>query len=167
MVMLQDPSIKQMAEQIANDPAFAQMQQALQASVTGGAAPGEAAGAGTSRAAEAGSAPEIPGIDPEQYASAMSKVLQNQNFMEMAEKLGQQIMTVCAPLLCVIYLGDTRYLGPDQRDKSKIFIWGHFHTTSSNEKILLTSASLSFGVAGPWHGIHDADDARPHIPHQA
>ncbi|BDA42477.1 probable Ankyrin-3 at C-terminar half [Coccomyxa sp. Obi] len=91
--ILNDPSIKQMAEQIANDPAFAQMQQALQASVTGGAAPGEAAGAGTSRAAEAGSAPEIPGIDPEQYASAMSKVLQNQNFMEMAEKLGQQIMS--------------------------------------------------------------------------
>ena len=70
-----------MAEQIAQDPAFAQMSAALQASmVNGGAEPGQSASA--------------PPIDPDQYAQAMSSVLQNPQFMEMAEKLGQQIMTV-------------------------------------------------------------------------
>jgi hypothetical protein len=34
-----------------------------------------------------------PPIDPEQYAQAMSGVLQNPQFMQMAEQLGQQIMT--------------------------------------------------------------------------
>ena len=33
-------------------------------------------------------------MDAEKYAQAMSNVLQNQHFMEMAEKLGQQIMSV-------------------------------------------------------------------------
>ena len=78
---LQDPNIKNMAEQIAQDPAFAQMSAALQASmVNGGAEPGRSG--------------SVPPIDPDQYANAMSSVLQNPQFMEMAEKLGQQIMTV-------------------------------------------------------------------------
>lgn len=36
-------------------------------------------------------------LDPEQYAQAMSSVLGNPEFMQMAEKLGQQIMTVSIP----------------------------------------------------------------------
>ncbi|KAK9909352.1 hypothetical protein WJX75_000913 [Coccomyxa subellipsoidea] len=91
--VLNDPSIKQMAEQIAQDPAFAQMTAALQASMGGApGAPGEGAGARDAAAAEARQAADGPQIDPEQYASAMSSVLQNQQFMEMAEKLGQSIM---------------------------------------------------------------------------
>lgn len=79
---VQDPTIKTMAEQIAQDPAFAQMSAALQASMaSGGAEPARGPGA-------------VPPIDPDQYAQAMSSVLQNPQFMEMAEKLGQQIMTV-------------------------------------------------------------------------
>lgn len=70
-----------MAEQIAQDPAFAQMSAALQASMVNGGG-------------EAGQSASAPPIDPEQYAQAMSSVLQNPQFMEMAEKLGQQIMTV-------------------------------------------------------------------------
>ena len=82
---MQDPNIKHMAEQIAQDPAFAQMSAALQASmVNGGAEPGRSG--------------SVPPIDPDQYAQAMSSVLQNPQFMEMAEKLGQQIMTVRLPI---------------------------------------------------------------------
>ena len=98
---MQDPSIKQMAEQIAQDPAFAQMTAALQASVAGDEA-------GASGAEEKSAAvPSVPGgpaglptMDAEKYAQAMSNVLQNQHFMEMAEKLGQQIMSVCDPPQC-------------------------------------------------------------------
>ena len=91
-VLLQDPSIKQMAEQIAQDPAFAQMTAALQASVAGNEA-------GTSdvedkNAIDVPEGPALPAMDAEKYAQAMSNVLQNQHFMEMAEKLGQQIMSV-------------------------------------------------------------------------
>jgi hypothetical protein len=78
--VLNDPNIKQMAEQIAQDPAFAQMSAALQASMANGG-PGAAAGPGGA-----------PAVDPEQYAQAMAGVLGNPGFMEMAEKLGQQIM---------------------------------------------------------------------------
>ena len=82
-----------MAEQIAQDPAFAQMTAALQASVAG-----DEAGAPSvvERGAEApaGGPAGLPTMDAEKYAQAMSNVLQNQHFMEMAEKLGQQIMSV-------------------------------------------------------------------------
>ena len=71
--VLNDPSIRGMAEQIASDPAFAQMTQALQSSLVGGNA-------------------GAPGVDPSKYAEAMGSVLQNPNFMSMAERLGQQIM---------------------------------------------------------------------------
>ena len=70
-----------MAEQIAQDPAFAQMSAALQASMANGGA-------------EPGRSGATPPIDPDQYAQAMSGVLQNPQFMQMAEKLGQQIMSV-------------------------------------------------------------------------
>ena len=38
--------------------------------------------------------PGTPGFDNESYMKAMGGVLQNPQFMEMAEKLGQQIMSV-------------------------------------------------------------------------
>ncbi len=39
-------------------------------------------------------------LDPDAYAAAMTGVLQNPQFMQMAEQLGQQIMTVRAPACC-------------------------------------------------------------------
>lgn len=85
-VFEQDPNIKGMAEQIAQDPAFAQMSAALQASMGGTGESGLGAAAGANG---------VPQIDPDQYAQAMTSVLQNPQFMDMAEKLGQQIMQVC------------------------------------------------------------------------
>ena len=93
VVPLQDPSIKQMAEQIAQDPAFAQMTAALQASVAGDEA-GASGVDGKAGDVPAGGPGGLPTMDAEKYAQAMSNVLQNQHFMEMAEKLGQQIMSV-------------------------------------------------------------------------
>lgn len=44
--------------------------------------------------------PGMPGFDNEAYMKAMGGVLQNPQFMEMAEKLGQQIMSVrCLSML--------------------------------------------------------------------
>jgi hypothetical protein len=77
--------LQDMAEKIAQDPAFAQMTAALQQSM--GGAPG---GAAPEAAAAAGPA----GFDTSKYMEAMGGVLQNPQFMEMAEKLGQQIMQV-------------------------------------------------------------------------
>ena len=86
--MLQDPAIKEMAENIARDPAFAQMTAALQQSM-GPGAPGIAGGAGA-----AGPAAAAAAFDPSQYMEAMSGVLQNPAFMQMAEQLGSKIMQV-------------------------------------------------------------------------
>lgn len=81
-----------MAEQIAQDPAFAQMTAALQASVAGNEP--VAPDAEEKSAGVPAGGPGLPTMDAEKYAEAMSNVLQNQHFMEMAEKLGQQIMSV-------------------------------------------------------------------------
>ena len=96
-----------MAEQIAQDPSFAQMAQAMQANMgamMGGAAPPEAPTPTRSAAAEEPAMPGgmpgmpgMPGMDPSAYANMMSGVLQNPQFVEMAEKLGQQIMQVPLP----------------------------------------------------------------------
>ncbi len=83
---MQDPSIKQMAEQISQDPSFRQMTSALQNNM-GGMMP-------NADAEETGTRGAAPPVDPAAYADAMSGVLQNPQFMEMAEKLGQQIMQV-------------------------------------------------------------------------
>ena len=92
-----------MAEQIAQDASLSQMSAALQASMAnGGGVPGAPGGAGGQ-----------PSVDPEQYAQAMAGVLGNPGFMEMAEKLGQQIMSVSAPLLFTPSLLDFGATSPD------------------------------------------------------
>uniref|UniRef100_A0A061S6A5 Ankyrin repeat domain-containing protein 2 n=1 Tax=Tetraselmis sp. GSL018 TaxID=582737 RepID=A0A061S6A5_9CHLO len=97
--VLSDPSIKQMAEQIAQDPAFSQMTKTLQESMAGLVTPGaegDVSQAGTQSTASeteaSNSSGPQPHFDPTKYMDAMTNVLQNPQFMQMAEKLGQQIM---------------------------------------------------------------------------
>ncbi|KAK9087593.1 hypothetical protein Syun_029987 [Stephania yunnanensis] len=72
--LLNDPSIKELAEQIAKDPSFNHMAEQLQRSV-------QVAG-------EDG----IPQFDRDQYLSTMQQVMQNPQFMTMAERLGSALM---------------------------------------------------------------------------
>jgi len=72
--LLNDPSIKELAEQIAKDPSFNQMAEQLQKTFQG--APQDA----------------IPSFDNQQYFSTMQQVMQNPNFMTMAERLGNALM---------------------------------------------------------------------------
>ena len=95
--VLNDPAIKNMAEQIAADPAFAQMTSALQDSLLGGGAAAAVGGGG----AVGGGAGAPPALDPAKYAEAMQSVMQNGQFLQMAETLGKQIMEVSECVLCV------------------------------------------------------------------
>jgi hypothetical protein len=70
--LLNDPSINELSEQIAKGPSFTKMAEMLQQTFQG--AP----------AAEEG----IPQFDSQQYYSTMQNVMQNPQFMTMAERLG-------------------------------------------------------------------------------
>ena len=89
----QDPSIKQLAEQIATDPTFKDMTEQLQKSMAGmfpgaeGAAPGAAAPPPNPEEA-------ARNFDPSQYMTAMNSMFQNSKFLEMAEQLGKAIINV-------------------------------------------------------------------------
>ncbi|TKY49875.1 Ankyrin repeat domain-containing protein 2 [Spatholobus suberectus] len=72
--LLNDPSIKELAEQIAKDPSFNQMAEQLQKTFQG--APQDS----------------IPNFDNQQYFATMQQVMQNPNFMTMAERLGNALM---------------------------------------------------------------------------
>ncbi|KAM7470371.1 hypothetical protein LguiA_008554 [Lonicera macranthoides] len=73
--LLNDPSVKELAEQIAKDPSFNQMAEQLQKTFQGAAV-------------EDG----IPQFDSQQYYSTMQQVMQNPQFMTMAERLGSALM---------------------------------------------------------------------------
>jgi hypothetical protein len=97
----QDPSIKEMAEQIANDPSFMGMTQQLQetmAGMMGGAGGAGGAGGmppGMPGMPAGGGMPDPANFDPSKYMQAMSGMFSNPDFMKMAEKLGQAIIQVC------------------------------------------------------------------------
>ncbi|GMH24401.1 hypothetical protein Nepgr_026244 [Nepenthes gracilis] len=71
--LLNDPSIKELAEQIAKDPSFNQMAEQLQKTLHGAAAKDG-----------------VP--DAQEYYSTMQQVMQNPQFMTMAERLGNALM---------------------------------------------------------------------------
>nr|ABK96395.1 unknown [Populus trichocarpa x Populus deltoides] len=73
--LLNDPSIKELAEQIAKDPSFNQMAEQLQKTFQGATAEDA-----------------IPNFDTQQYYSTMQQVMQNPQFMTMAEHLGTALM---------------------------------------------------------------------------
>ncbi|KAL0726066.1 hypothetical protein Bca4012_022159 [Brassica carinata] len=77
--ILNDPSIRELAEQIAKDPAFNQLAEQLQRSIPN-AAEGGGAGGG------------FPNIDPQQYVSTMQQVMHNPEFQTMAERLGNALV---------------------------------------------------------------------------
>ena len=94
--MLEDPSIKEMAKQISEDPSFKamaeNMQQAMAAGGAIGAGPGGAGPGGAGGMTMPGMPPGMPPIDPKAAMEAMQGVMKNPAFMQMAEKLGTQMM---------------------------------------------------------------------------
>ncbi|KAK6777683.1 hypothetical protein RDI58_024401 [Solanum bulbocastanum] len=73
--LLNDPSIKELAEQITKDPSFNQMAEQLQKTFQGAAVEDS-----------------IPNFDSQQYFSTMQQVMKNPQFMTMAEQLGSALM---------------------------------------------------------------------------
>ncbi|KAG2544462.1 hypothetical protein PVAP13_9KG017900 [Panicum virgatum] len=82
MNLLNDPSIKEMAEQIAKDPAFTEMAEQLQKMTV--VSPRQAPAAPTPQAAAA--------LDPHKYVATMQQLMQNPQFVAMAERLGSALM---------------------------------------------------------------------------
>lgn len=78
LFLIQDPSIKELAEQIAKDPTFNQLAEQLQKSV-----PSASSTEGA-----------LPNFDPEQYMATMNQVMGNPEFRTMAEKLGNALVQV-------------------------------------------------------------------------
>ncbi|XVE49654.1 hypothetical protein DITRI_Ditri01bG0098900 [Diplodiscus trichospermus] len=72
--LLNDPSIKELAEQIAKDPSFNQMAEQLTKTFQGA------------------TEDTVPQFEPQQYYSTMQQVMQNPQFMTMAERLGNALM---------------------------------------------------------------------------
>ncbi|KAF8101514.1 hypothetical protein N665_0204s0011 [Sinapis alba] len=82
--ILNDPSIRELAEQIAKDPAFNKMAEQLKRSIPNAAAQGGGGGEG-----EGG----FPNIDPKEYVSTMQQVMMhNPEFQTMAERLGKALV---------------------------------------------------------------------------
>ncbi|KAH7518214.1 hypothetical protein FEM48_Zijuj09G0147800 [Ziziphus jujuba var. spinosa] len=73
--LLNDPSIKELAEQIAKDPSFNHMAEQLQKTFQG-----------------VNVDDGVPQFDSQQYYSTMQQVMQNPQFMTMAERLGNALM---------------------------------------------------------------------------
>jgi hypothetical protein len=80
----QDPKIKELAEKIASDDAFKGLTSQLQESMAG-------------LVGEQGAPAPVPdptNFDPSKYMQAMSGMFSNPAFMQMAEQLGQAIISV-------------------------------------------------------------------------
>ncbi|KAK9001303.1 hypothetical protein V6N11_083090 [Hibiscus sabdariffa] len=71
--LLNDPTIKELAEQIEKDPAFNQLAEQVQKTMQSGPA-------------------EEPQFDPQQYYSTMQQVMENPQFMAMAQRVGNALM---------------------------------------------------------------------------
>jgi len=99
--ILNDPSIKAMAEQISHDPQFQALARQMQAAMGAGEGSGDSDGAGAPpRGMDFG----MGGAGMGGYMSAMQNLLANPSFMQMAEKVGQQIMKdpTVAPFMGVL-----------------------------------------------------------------
>ena len=74
LLLWQDPSVKELAEQIAKDPSFTNFAEQLQ------------------QVRQDGSMPQQ--VDYQKYMSAFQQVMQNPQFVTMAKKLGSAVMQV-------------------------------------------------------------------------